>query len=807
MKAKISLIVFLITFIMIFSGSGYLFAQESEAIDNILIDDSYLIFQPSDAEIESLLPQVRNPNAIVGPLIQTKWSGGSPFNDMVPFQSDNITRSPAGCGAIAMAQIMKYHNYPVRGTGQSESYTAQLGGITTVPSVNFNVNYDWANMLNSYTRANPGTERQRNAVAMLLYHAGVASRMNYGNNQTGSSTGVVNIARGLVANFGYDNSIEYKSREWYDKETWEEIIRSQLDAGLPVLYMNSIHIYIVDGYDNTGRFHINWGSGGSRDGWFFLDRLESLHPRYNEGHRIVTNIKPYERGISAGYDLGLRDFSVNKNSVSQNELFTVSMRVSNLSLFDTFPGGQWGAALVDNNNIIAIIGSRSASRVSPMSVAGSTEINCFIPDTVRPGRYQLRIVTREEGGNWRIVTKSTVSNGIPNVMNLSVTAGEANSDGYGMALTAFNTSRTTVSQNELFTVTTTLRNIAVEAFPGGQLGAALVDSSGRITEVIGTINRNALNSGAVSNAMVMNCFVPDTVRAGQYSLRIVVRPANGQWRVATMTNDGIPNAINLTVTAGIPNGGGYGMALTAFTADKSSVPQNELFTVSGTFRNVGTEAFPGGQLGAALVDNNGRIAEIIGVINRNALNSGAVSNAMVMNCFVPDTVRAGQYRLMAVVRPTNGEWRVATLALPDISAAINLTVTIGAANSGGYGMALTAFTVSSTAVSAGERFTVSGTFRNAGIEAFPGGQVGAALVDNSGRIVEVIGTANRNTLNPGANSNAMTINCIVPNSVRAGRYQLRIVVRPTGVGTSTGEWRIAGLSVNNAPTSIDFTVR
>jgi hypothetical protein len=298
--------------------------------------------------------------------------------------------------------------------------------------------------------------------------------------------------------------------------------------------------------------------------------------------------------------------------------------------------------------------------------------------------------------------------------------------------------------------------------------------------------------------------VPETIRAGSYRLMAVVRPANGEWRIATLAVGETPSAINVTVNpyTGVTPGGGYGLALRAFTASRTSVPQNELFTVTPTVRNVAAEAFSGGQLGVALVDTSGNITEVIGIRARALLNPGSSSNAIEINCYVPETVRPGQYRVRIVVRPEGGVWRIATLSMPDIPNVIPFTVTAGEANGGGYGLALTAFSASTAAVSQNERFTVTATPRNISTERFPGGQIGAALVDNNGRIVEVIGTRNRGALNSGSLSGALEINCTVPNTVRPGQYRLRIVFRPTG-----GEWRIATLSLQDVPNSISFTVR
>ena len=93
---------------------------------------------------------------------------------------DGDSRLPAGCVAIAMAQIMKYYNFPEQGIGQRETYETTNG--ITVPEVDFEIAYDWEDMLNAYPNANSGTEAERNAVATLIYHAGAALKMNYNAN-------------------------------------------------------------------------------------------------------------------------------------------------------------------------------------------------------------------------------------------------------------------------------------------------------------------------------------------------------------------------------------------------------------------------------------------------------------------------------------------------------------------------------------------------------------------------------------------------------------------------------------------------
>jgi hypothetical protein len=727
---------------------------------------------------------------------------------MLPMDDDRFPLT--GCGTVAHAQMMRFHKHPTRGSGQSDSYTMTVG---LQPSTSFEVNYDWDNMLYTYTSS--ATEQQRNAVALLMYHVGIANGRDF---FTGSRHTTLSREQTFTNFFGYDRSIRRLHRIYYDDATWEAIIREQLDAGLPVYYWGNDpigdHSFVVDGYDNTGRFHINWGWSGSQDGYYFLNELnppryEGARRFYNNQH-IIINIKPDQGGISAGYEMALRNFEPSKISVAQNELFTISVQMQNVSYLDIFPGGQAGAALVDNNdNIISIIGiANSPTPLNPGSTRTLT-INCFVPETVNPGQYRLRIVARAEGEDWRIVTKSAIGNAVPSEISFTVVqeTSEVPGGGYGMALTSFTSSKTRVSQNELFVVSTAFRNVSAGTFPGGLISTALVDNNDNITVIEGRRTTGERNPGSTTSVAEGFHYVPDTIVPGQYRLMVVIRPNDvEEWRVATLSVGDTPNAINFTVTPeeSATPGGGYGIGLEIFFPDKTSVRQNELFIVTSRTRNFGKGVFPGGQMGVALLDSAGNKV-IVGAINYNALNPGSARNSTI-NAFVPENITLGQYYLQIVIRPTdNEEWRVATLALPDIPTVINFTVNLAESSAtlgGGYGMGLVTFETSTTSVSRNEQFTVDFTLRNMGQDVFTAGQSGVALINNDGNIVDVFAIANTGLRNPGGTTALITRNVTIPNTVAPGQYQLRIVIRP-----NDGAWRIATLSLPDIPNSIAFEVR
>ncbi|MDR2580378.1 MAG: C10 family peptidase, partial [Fibromonadaceae bacterium] len=485
---------------------------------------------------------------IVGPLTQTKWGQGSPYRDMLPGQSRG------GCVGVAIAQIMYFHRHPVQGSGQNEPYTSN--GVD-VPSVNFDsIHFDWNNMLNTYTNANPGTEQQRNAVASLFRYMAIGIGMHFGPDGTGGAVSTPPLTRGLTTFFGYDRSIQRLERRWYNDDDWETKIREQLDAGLPVFYFGenemSDHAFVIDGYDNTGRFHINWGWNGFNDGWFFLNALNTDNGHWNHNQGMIINIKPDKGGASSN-ELALLAFAPEKNSVNQNEQFNVN---ANLRSIGFFPGGHVGAALVDNNGeIVEIIGmnSRATSSFNSLNPAGTRTVNisCYVPDSVNAGKYNLRIVIKPNDGDWQIVTLA--NSGIQNTVELTVNpyVGVSPGGGYGLSLEIFNVvdDKVSVSHGEAFSVAVRTRKIGVEAFPGGRLGVALVDNNGEIVEVIRDINWNTLNPGSgYRGQTINNITMPNTVPPGQYQLGIVVRPTGvEEWRLATLSLPGVPTSIDFTV--------------------------------------------------------------------------------------------------------------------------------------------------------------------------------------------------------------------------------------------------------------------
>ena len=237
----------------------------------------------------------------IAPLLKTKWGQSTPFNNMCP-ENGNGGRCVTGCTATAMAQVMKHHNWPPKGTG-SHSYNTPINGVSTEVSADFSTaTYDWNNMLNVY--GSGATEAQCNAVAQLLFHCGASTDLGYG---TTSGAATLKVQKALANYFGYDKSVKFTLREFYSIEGWNDLIYNELANNRPVhmagYNQSAGHAFVCDGYDKDGYFHFNWGWCGLDDGYF---KLSALNPTeqgiggsedgYSSGIEIVYNIKPDEGG-------------------------------------------------------------------------------------------------------------------------------------------------------------------------------------------------------------------------------------------------------------------------------------------------------------------------------------------------------------------------------------------------------------------------------------------------------------------------------------------------------------------------------
>ena len=231
----------------------------------------------------------------IEPMLKTTWNQGAPYNNMCPTVNGQPT--PTGCTATAMAQIMKFHEWP-------KKPTCNINWNDEVVAISSHV-YDWANMLDHYRGSY--NQKQANAVAQLMVDVGKAIQSNYAPAGTGSNE--LYVCDALVNVFDYTPEIAIVRRSETTEDAFISLIRENLEARQPVLFsghsqnISSGHAFVCDGIDENNLLHIDWGWDGSYNGFFDMTYMKpdgtgtgGGDGRYNVAVAIVANIRPREAG-------------------------------------------------------------------------------------------------------------------------------------------------------------------------------------------------------------------------------------------------------------------------------------------------------------------------------------------------------------------------------------------------------------------------------------------------------------------------------------------------------------------------------
>ncbi|RLD58917.1 MAG: hypothetical protein DRJ05_07200 [Bacteroidetes bacterium] len=224
----------------------------------------------------------------VKPLLYTNWGQGCFYNtDFPEYENENLCgHTYTGCVATAMAEIIKFHNYPKQGTG-SHGYNSTYGWLEADFGNTF---YNWTDMQYELVDENP-------AVAELIYHCAVSINTIFV--PGGSGAYDIDVRDALVDYFGYEDEAQFILRNNYSGD-WEILLRSELDDGRPVLYGAVAedegdyygHTLVCDGYQDTAFFHLNWGWEGIYNGYYYLDSLTANGYDYNLFHDVIIGIRP-----------------------------------------------------------------------------------------------------------------------------------------------------------------------------------------------------------------------------------------------------------------------------------------------------------------------------------------------------------------------------------------------------------------------------------------------------------------------------------------------------------------------------------
>lgn len=421
----------------------------------------------------------------VSPLLKAKWNQVPYYNDLCPL--DGNKRSVVGCVATAMAQVIHHWQYPTKGSGFHSYSHSTLGTI----SANFgNTTYNYSNMPNSISSKNSD-------VALLNFHCGVAVEMNYSAQSSGAyvisaASPITHCAEyGLKKYFGYPSSVNGQLRDNYSTSSWKSKVNSDLDNGRPIIYAGfgngGGHAFVFDGYDNTGKYHVNWGWGGAYNGYFEIDALnpDGLGTgggtgSYNSGHQAIFGVEaPDNTQTTASLSI-YANMSLSASRVSYGQPFSITTNAANVSGKD-FAGSLAIAVFDDSFNFVEFVGEMSNQSLKDNYAFNSLTFKSNGSLSMLPGDYHLYLCYKNNGGEWKIANDyGSYTNYAPFEIfyhsdielysDLKVTTG-----------TLRNGESATVKFNMANTGTTTFR---------GSYAIALYNMDGSFAQLIGTHNES-----------------------------------------------------------------------------------------------------------------------------------------------------------------------------------------------------------------------------------------------------------------------------------------------------------------------------
>lgn len=364
-----------------------------------------------------------SPSVVVEPLVTTKWNQDAPFNNFAPEYTDdnnNTQRCATGCAATAMAQIMKFHNWPEQGVGH---YSYEHQSFGTISS-NFSEHvYDWTNMIDRYNNGEYSNV-QADAVALLMKDSGVSLNMNYG---PVSGASIYSYTPAFKNYFRY--SSRTVNRSGCETAEFTKIITDELQEGRPIIYCGTGedggHAFVVDGYDTNYFLHVNWGWGGYSDGYFDMNYMDptglgigggSGAFKWNQGivlaRPLKDGVEPYEFIQQLCFvlynDVKGGIFCEQEMPANKGDVVTILLRnTANLSGESFF--GSLNVGVFDDSGALVTMGNEERienNNGELLEFQSGSLYSVDLPMTlntagIADGNYIVRAMSKANGDVWR----------------------------------------------------------------------------------------------------------------------------------------------------------------------------------------------------------------------------------------------------------------------------------------------------------------------------------------------------------------------------------------------------------------------
>ena len=332
-----------------------------------------------------------------GGWLETKWHQNSPFKDFCPMDGDK--RSVAGCPAVAMAQILNYHKTTNNvAFNDSDDYYHSYGNRFWIDDDHEEYDFPSFPELNDYLDTLAYHYDNQLLItdedkATLNFACGVAATQVYASG--GSGTFGVDQAYDAYIRFGCDTVelLDESNTDLYERVS--QNMKDAFPAHLAVVTpsWNAGHNLVIDGYNTDDYYHLNFGWGGTYNGWYLIPD-EIIIPDYEltviEG--IIVDIMDNDTGPDLDCNGALSWIDVKSGDVVTGS-FTVENVGEPTSELDweieSYPTwGTWTFAPLNGDDL------------TPEAGAITVEVSVVAPDKKnKEFDGGIKIVNRAAGGD------------------------------------------------------------------------------------------------------------------------------------------------------------------------------------------------------------------------------------------------------------------------------------------------------------------------------------------------------------------------------------------------------------------------
>lgn len=356
-------------------------------------------------------------------MLTTWWNQKAPFNDNGP------ENTAAGCGAVAIAQIINYYKKPHSGFGQVQYYCKD----SVFVSADFSEHpFDWDNIRGFYGEDN--SDEERRAVANLVYMAGLAAKVNYAST---SAAKWHKLMWGVQHYLHFSPKSRFLHRRYYSTAEWTDMLCKELEAGRPVLYSSSntavdsdtlkAHIFVIDGRDANGYFHCNYGNyGNNTDQFTSLELIKSgtsfVHgygnKNYHHAQSMATDFYPEDGLTDTDYDylpvsicspIILEGDSISKEIVAEEKV-RARFKYS-VVFFENAVKGMLSLGFYQNGVLLAC--SNSCVPIDKNNTNILVDKSFTLPQQLEDGDYEMSVISRHSDSSSWIRGWSDAPNIIP----------------------------------------------------------------------------------------------------------------------------------------------------------------------------------------------------------------------------------------------------------------------------------------------------------------------------------------------------------------------------------------------------------